>query len=87
MQISALHWNQDEDYGGFGGPHCVLPGGYGSITDALAALLPGLLLSTPVAKVEDTAEGVRVTTVSGAAFCCCFLCVWFLASSRGGNPL
>lgn len=44
----------------------MLPGGYGEITDALAALLPGLRLSTPVAAVEDTGDGVRVTTASGA---------------------
>lgn len=66
LQISALHWNQDEDFGGFGGPHCTLPGGYGAVTDALGGLLPGLRLSTPVAKVEDIADGVRVTTASGA---------------------
>ena len=26
-QISALEWNQDEEYGGFGGPHCMVVGG------------------------------------------------------------
>ncbi len=44
----------------------MLPGGYGEITDALAALLLGLRLSTPVAAVEDTGDGVRVTTASGS---------------------
>ena len=60
-----MHWNQDEDFGGFGGPHCMVPGGYGAVTDALARLLPGLRLSTPVAGVEDTDSGVKVTTASG----------------------
>ena len=36
-KISMAHWNQDEPYGGFGGPHCMVKGGYGQITDALAA--------------------------------------------------
>ena len=26
--LSAAHWNQDEEYGGFGGPHCFVVGGY-----------------------------------------------------------
>ena len=65
LQISAVHWNQDEDFGGFGGPHCMVPGGYGAVTDALARLLPGLRLSTPVASVEDADSGVKVTTASG----------------------
>lgn len=68
MQLSAVHWNQDEDYGGFGGPHCMVLGGYGAVTDALGRMLKGLRLSTPVAQVEDTESGVRVTTASGAEF-------------------
>ena len=34
--VSLQHWNQDEMYGGFGGPHCMVRNGYGQITDALA---------------------------------------------------
>ena len=64
-QVSLAHWNQDEEYGGFGGPHCMVPGGYGALTDALAARLDVRLLS-PVARVAYSGAGVQVTTVSGA---------------------
>ena len=71
-----MHWNQDEDFGGFGGPHCMVPGGYGAVTDALARLLPGLRLSTPVASVADTDAGVKVTTASGPRPGLCALQLW-----------
>ena len=35
-RISMAHWNQDEAYGGFGGAHAMVEGGYGRVTDALA---------------------------------------------------
>ena len=35
-KVSMAHWNQDEVYGGFGGAHCMIKGGYGAVTDALA---------------------------------------------------
>lgn len=66
-QLSARHWNQDEEFGGFGGAHCVLPAGYGSIMDALAASVADLRLDTPVASVQDSDDGVTITTASGAS--------------------
>lgn len=51
-QISALHWNQDEDAGGFGGAHCMVPGGYDAVFAALAdALGDAVQLGTPVVEV------------------------------------
>ena len=35
-KVSMAHWNQDEAYGGFGGAHCMIKGGYGAVTDTLA---------------------------------------------------
>jgi hypothetical protein len=73
--ISAAHWNQDEDYGGFGGPHCMVIGGYAQPFEALAGVL-------------DVRTGAAVTEVGWLVFnlsClallyCCFslFCIIFL---------
>jgi hypothetical protein len=64
-QVSLVHWNQDEENGGgFGGPHCMVPAGYGAIMDALAAQLD-VRLGCPVATVTDGQDGVLVVTQTG----------------------
>jgi len=68
-KISMAHWNQDEPYGGFGGPHCMVRGGYGQITDALAAGLE-IRREIVVKKVEHfggegDAGGVVVHVANG----------------------
>jgi hypothetical protein len=63
-QISALEWNQDEEYGGFGGPHCMVVGGYGAIFARIAALLD-VRLKTPVVEVG---EGVWSSLECGLAW-------------------
>lgn len=35
-QVSLPYWNQDDVYGGFGGAHCMIKGGYGAVLDSLA---------------------------------------------------
>jgi hypothetical protein len=55
---------QDEEFGGFGGKHCMVVGGYSSILAAMAARLD-VRLSCPVMSVEDGNDGVRVTVASG----------------------
>lgn len=50
FQVSLAHWNQDEEYGGFGGPHCMIPGGYSQVMEALASGLD-IRFNTPVNKV------------------------------------
>ncbi|EIE23206.1 amine oxidase, partial [Coccomyxa subellipsoidea C-169] len=62
-QVSLVHWNQDEEYGGFGGQHCMVIGGYDPILKALAERLD-VRLSSPVSSVSDTSDGVTVTTAS-----------------------
>jgi monoamine oxidase len=66
------HWNQDEAYGGFGGKHVMLKGGYGGVTDALA---DGLDVKTNVVvaeirRVDGDGDdgGVTVVTKSGDTF-------------------
>lgn len=52
-QVSAPHWNQDEDAGGFGGAHCMVVGGYQAVFRALAAALgDAVRLNTPVVEVS-----------------------------------
>ena len=68
-KVSMAHWNQDEVYGGFGGAHCMIKGGYGAVTDALAEGLD-VRTSAPVSAVRrvdgDGDEGyVQVTTAAG----------------------
>ncbi|KFM25067.1 Lysine-specific histone demethylase 1A [Auxenochlorella protothecoides] len=65
-EISARHWNQDEEFGGFGGPHCMVPGGYDAAFRVLAAGLP-VRLGCAVDAVADAADGARVSVrVAGA---------------------
>jgi monoamine oxidase len=53
LQISAQHWNQDEDQGGFGGAHCMVVDGYDAVFKALAAALgDSIQLNTPVVEVR-----------------------------------
>ncbi|XP_076892094.1 lysine-specific histone demethylase 1 homolog 3-like isoform X2 [Bidens hawaiensis] len=35
QQVSLPYWNQDDVYGGFGGAHCMIKGGYSAIVDSL----------------------------------------------------
>ncbi|KAG0474313.1 hypothetical protein HPP92_013999 [Vanilla planifolia] len=34
-EVSLPYWNQDDVYGGFGGAHCMIKGGYGTVLDHL----------------------------------------------------
>jgi phytoene dehydrogenase-like protein len=63
------NWNQDEAYGGFGGAHGMVKGGYGAITQAMTVGLD-VRLGTPVSSVKHTGGdsdkgGVVVTTAVG----------------------
>jgi len=35
-ELSLLHWNQDEEWGSFGGPHCMVVGGFDQALKGLA---------------------------------------------------
>jgi monoamine oxidase len=65
-EISGLHWNQDEDFGGFGGPHCMVVGGYTQPFTKLSQLLD-VKLNTAVKKIRDDNTGVTVITADGQA--------------------
>ncbi|KAH7847338.1 hypothetical protein Vadar_024895 [Vaccinium darrowii] len=34
-EVSLPYWNQDDVYGGFGGAHCMIKGGYGAVVESL----------------------------------------------------
>ena len=55
---------QDEEFGGFGGPHCMVKGGYGQIPQAMAACLD-VQLNSPVTSIAATESSVSVTVQSG----------------------
>ncbi|XP_022772687.1 lysine-specific histone demethylase 1 homolog 3-like isoform X2 [Durio zibethinus] len=40
-EVSLPHWNQDDVYGGFGGAHCMIKGGYSTVVESLGE---GLLI-------------------------------------------
>lgn len=55
-QVSLPHWNQDEEWGGFGGPHAMVVGGFDAALKGLAAQLGDTLrLSCPVSSIDYTA--------------------------------
>ena len=64
--LSAKHWNQDEEVGGFGGPHCMVVGGYQQPFRRLASLLD-VRLNTPAhtVKLHEGVEKVEVITGKG----------------------
>ena len=71
VQVSLAHWNQDEAWGGFGGPHCMVKGGYSSLMDPVAATLD-VRKDAAVSQIAYSNEGVKVTATSGVvqtAFC------------------
>ncbi|CAA0841206.1 Lysine-specific histone demethylase 1 homolog 3 [Striga hermonthica] len=36
QEVSLPNWNQDDVYGGFGGAHCMIKGGYSAVVESLA---------------------------------------------------
>ena len=69
--LSAKNWNQDEDFGGFGGPHCMVVGGYDQAFRKIASLLD-VRLGTPAAsvKMHEGVDRVEVITSTGESLWC-----------------
>lgn len=68
MQVSLAHWNQDEAWGGFGGPHCMVKGGYSSLMEPVAATL-NIHMGVVVSQISYDNQGVKVTAASGELNC------------------
>ncbi|KAF5740823.1 lysine-specific histone demethylase 1 3 [Tripterygium wilfordii] len=76
-EVSLPYWNQDDVYGGFGGAHCMIKGGYSAVVESLGEGLCVLLnhVVTDVSyATEDTGLGdnqckkVKVSTSNGGEF-------------------
>lgn len=66
--LSAAHWNQDEEYGGFGGPHCFVVGGYNQPFKYISELLDIRLkeeVSQVVINDAKDKDSVMIRTKSG----------------------
>jgi len=64
-QVSLAHWNQDEAWGGFGGPHCMVKGGYSGLMEPLAASLD-IRQGVAISQIAYDKETVKVKSTSGA---------------------
>ncbi|KAH7424184.1 hypothetical protein KP509_12G094400 [Ceratopteris richardii] len=74
-RVSLPYWNQDDVYGGFAGPHCMIKGGYGTVMEALAEGLP-VHFDQVVTKIEYNNKDnqrviggqVKIHTSNGGVF-------------------
>ncbi|KAA8528713.1 hypothetical protein F0562_036068 [Nyssa sinensis] len=76
-EVSLPYWNQDDVYGGFGGAHCMIKGGYGTVIESLAEGL-SIHFNHVVTKItyrtkdhgidDNQCEKVKVSTSNGREF-------------------
>ncbi|CAN4122940.1 unnamed protein product [Withania somnifera] len=76
-EVSLPYWNQDDAYGGFGGAHCMIKGGYSSVVESLGEELC-LHLNHIVTDISyckediptktDSFNKVKVSTSNGREF-------------------
>lgn len=76
-QVSLPYWNQDDVYGGFGGAHCMIKGGYSKIMEALGETID-VRLETVVTSItyrgkegkskSELSREVKVHTEKGEVF-------------------
>lgn len=77
-EVSLPHWNQDDAYGGFGGAHCMIKGGYSTVVESLGEGLR-IHLNHVVTDISYGAKDVelsnnqrnkvKVSTSNGSIFC------------------
>lgn len=75
--VSLPHWNQDDVYGGFGGAHCMIKGGYDAVVESIAKGL-SIHLSQVVTDIsysgvesgndDNSSHRVKVSTSIGNEF-------------------
>ena len=63
-QVSALNWDQNEQFPQFQGDHTIMTHGFSSILEKLGEDID-TRFSSPVEKIRDLEDGVEVTTRSG----------------------
>ncbi|XP_010919153.1 lysine-specific histone demethylase 1 homolog 3 [Elaeis guineensis] len=76
-EVSLPYWNQDDVYGGFGGAHCMIKGGYSTIIESLGKGLDihlNQIVTEVVYDMKDSGEvgqqqnKVKVSTSNGGEF-------------------
>ncbi|XP_072962799.1 lysine-specific histone demethylase 1 homolog 3 [Typha angustifolia] len=76
-EVSLPYWNQDDVYGGFGGAHCMIKGGYSTVVESLGKGLDIHLKHIVTQITYETAESgdivhdrnkVKVCTSNGSEF-------------------
>lgn len=76
-EVSLPYWNQDDVYGGFGGAHCMIKGGYSTVIESLGEGVPVNLnhVVTDVSYSSKASGGldgqfnkVKVSTSNGGEF-------------------
>ncbi|CAA2975763.1 lysine-specific histone demethylase 1 homolog 3 [Olea europaea subsp. europaea] len=76
-EVSLPYWNQDDDYGGFGGAHCMIKGGYSSVVESLGEGL-SIHLNHVVTSIsyctkdsrrsDELSKKVKISTSNGKEF-------------------
>ncbi|KAM3710768.1 hypothetical protein ACJW31_01G056100 [Castanea mollissima] len=76
-QVSLPYWNQDDVYGGFGGAHCMIKGGYSTVVESLGDGLPihlNHIVTNVSYETKDSGSNgsgsyrVKVSTSNGSEF-------------------
>ncbi|WOK99019.1 lysine-specific histone demethylase [Canna indica] len=77
QEVSLPHWNQDDIYGGFGGAHCMIKGGYSTVIESLCRGLDIQLnqnvteivyKSNEISRASQGEKKVKVITSNGKEF-------------------
>ncbi|CAI9757961.1 unnamed protein product [Fraxinus pennsylvanica] len=76
-EVSLPYWNQDDDYGGFGGAHCMIKGGYSAVVESLGEGL-SIHLNHVVTNIsyftkdcsssDELSNKVKISTSNGKEF-------------------
>lgn len=75
-EVSLSNWNQDEFYGGFGGPHAMIKGGYSRVTESLAEgldirlnnVVSEVSYASDVSAMHNNKHKARVSTSNGCEY-------------------
>ncbi|ESQ55820.1 hypothetical protein EUTSA_v10024204mg [Eutrema salsugineum] len=75
-EVSLPNWNQDEFYGGFGGPHAMIKGGYSRVVESLAEgldihlnkVVSEVSYASEVSAMNNSKHKVRVSTSNGCEY-------------------
>ncbi|GLU04539.1 hypothetical protein SLE2022_216790 [Rubroshorea leprosula] len=75
--VSLPHWNQDDVYGGFGGAHCMIKGGYSRVVESLGEglsihsnhVVTNISYGTQDSGADHNQHGkVKISTSNGSEF-------------------